>query len=217
MKMYFYPILILCLYLLYSCDYKEDQVEETPIDKYFTDLHNTTVNRPSHNGQNDFRLNIDKDSTDDVIITFYDYYTSYSGAEGYIKVTPLNGYEILYSDYIIHRWSWDPILRDSTFYDVTVNIPKILHVGDTIKVDDNFTPNPVMVHYYWFPTGAESGIHSRILYGMAASANYILIFRNIMGNNQKLAWLKAKNTQLLDGVILNSCKYVDNKGFMIIE
>ncbi len=210
---YFYLMILLAIW---GC--KKDRSEIKPIDNYFTDLHDTLIDAQWASGENNFMLDLDKDNINDIIITNYSHYSSFAGSESYIKITPVNGYEIVFLDYIAKTWELTSTLNDTLFHNDTLMIPKVLNFGGTIILDDNYTQNPLMITYNFFPTGPGIGFSSGLNYGITGYNDYYyMAFRKVNGNIHKLAWLKAKFNGNNNGIILNSCKYADYSNILIVN
>jgi len=106
MKTIVYFILTFCcLGLFLNCE-QSDQVDivdnkndtlESPTDKYFTDLNDTLIATTMYLVSWDecyYNLDIDKDSTIDLSITVYKYFSSMHGLDNYIQIAPRNGYQL---------------------------------------------------------------------------------------------------------------------------
>jgi hypothetical protein len=210
--------------VLVSCGKKEVDLIDIPNDtipsnQNFTDLHDTLVYVDWANGYNYFNLDIDNDSTVDFILTAFSHYSSSSGSESYYQITPLNEYEIVYSDYVTTIWEWHPDLPDTIFIKDTVMIPKVFAIGDTIFSEGVYTNNPLMIEYSMNPGPLSSPYHSGLNYGIGDIDSYFYCaFRNQNAMNPKLAWLRLKfQYSVQPGIILNSCCYNDIEFYFIIE
>lgn len=213
-----YPIVLLCFLALFAhCKKTEEPNIEPPIDEYFTDLHDTLLYVDWACYDRHFSFDIDKDSTFDIKITCFSSYSSTGGgSRSYVEITPLNGYEIVYSNQETITWSWNPEI-DTIYHIDTVRIPKAVHIGDTIFLEDYYTSDPIMIKYAYTPSGPGSGYSSGLNYGIQEESDYYMGFRNTNGDNHKLAWLRVKNGNAYKQIILNSCKYIENEDMLIIE
>ena len=67
---------------------------------------------------------------------------------------------------------------DTLYKSDTVMIPKDVKVGDTIRLDDTYTQEPIMINYYWFPTGPGVGYSKRFsIWYKANNGFYYIAFR----------------------------------------
>jgi len=223
MKYFSYLIIVLSFFVLFNNCNKSEETGIEPIepeiepivDLYFTDLNDTTVFSHWACYESYFYLDIDKDSIDDVKIITFSSYSSGSGGSNrsYIEVTPLNGYEIAFSECVTSSWSWNPEI--GTIYHIdTVLDPNVFQQEDSIFLEGDYTPAPIKLIYGRSPVDDEysSGLH----YHIEADTNFYMAFRKINGTNHKLAWLKVKSYGAYS-ITLNSCRYMENETFLIVE
>jgi hypothetical protein len=212
-------IIISLMILLAGCSKKDINLGDNPIDPNFTDLHDTLVYVDWANGYKYFNLDIDKDSNIDIIITALSYYSNTSGSKDYYQITPLNGYEVIYSDCTTTTWEWHPDLPDTIFYIDTVMIPRVFSLKDTIFSEDSYTQAPIMIKYGMSQGCITNEYHSGLEYGIGDIEGYFYFaFRNKSAINQKLAWLRLKFQHgVYPGIILNSCSYNSNENYFLIE
>lgn len=215
MKKYNYLLISLCFFiLLNNCNKSEESIIETSVDPYYTNLNDTTIFSRWANYDTNFELDIDKDSTHDVIITTYSYYTSNGIPKSYVRVAPVNYYKVAFSEINVTSYWYYP---DTTIcnYDL-VEIPKIFHYGDTVWLEEDYTHLSTMITYYDYATGPSSEYYSGLQYGVEEDTNYYIAFRNTNGINNKLAWLKVKSNGA-SNITLSSCFYNEDEPYLIIE
>ncbi len=223
MKNFSYLITVLSFFVLFNnCNKSEetgiDPIEpkiEPIVDLYFTDLNDTIVYSEWACYSSYLSLDLDKDSTNDIQIETF---SSFSGGMGrsskaYIEVSPLNGYQIAFSDCVTSSWSWNPEI-DTIYHIETVMVPKVFQQEDSIFLEGDYTPAPIKLIYGRSPVDDEysSGLH----YHIEADTNFYMAFRKINGTNHKLAWLKVKSYGAYS-ITLNSCRYMENETFLIVE
>lgn len=218
MKKIIYSIIVICFFVLFNSCNKSEETEIKPdiepiVDLYFTYLNDTTVFSHWACYESYFYLDIDKDSSNDIkLITFSSFSAGWGGSSrSYIEVTPLNGYEIAFSDCITTSWYWN----GNTVYVIdTVKVPKVFQLGDTIFSEADNTQDSIKIRYNNSPNDTQysSGLH----YSIEADTNFYMAFRKINGINNKLAWLKVKSYGAYS-ITLNSCRYMENETFLIIE
>lgn len=206
-KYYFLIILV----TLFAC--QKDVIETNPADENFTDLLDTLIFVQWANGGVDF--NLDKDSINDINLTVYSYYSKYVGNNDYLKVTPLNGFKIAFKNYKTTAWRWNPNMSDTLFIIDTIMIPKVFHVGDTIYMDDMYSEHSQMISYSELPSAFGEKYYSGLRYGIKESDYFYLGFDKLYNTKSRLAWLKVKT--VYNGIILNSCSYIDEEMFVIKE
>jgi hypothetical protein len=210
MRKYYFLIILTALF---SC--QKDELEIKPVDNNIIDLHDTIISLNWSYGSTNFNLDIDKDSVNDIIMTVYSYYSSFAGAENYIKVTPSNGFEIAFTNITATTWSWNPTMSDKLFSTDTITVPKTFHIGDTINVKDMYSEGSQMINYSYFPTGPGVEYYSGLRYGIQEDNYFYLGFCKIGNGVSRLAWLKIKYSS--GWIILNSCNYYDGEKFTIKE
>jgi hypothetical protein len=115
-------------------------------------------------GSTNFDLDIDKDNTIDLSILIVKDYSSMHSWANYVQISPKNGYELCYSNYVDTSWYWNPTLPAKVFQYGKSIMPKIFNVGDTIKIEGNFTNNPTMISYYYHSSGLNSEYNSDIIW-----------------------------------------------------
>lgn len=215
MKKIAYSVLILCCYgLFFNC--KKEEVGE---DGNFTDLQDTTIRIPDGLmiGNANFDLDIDKDKTIDLSILVVKYYSSMYPWSNYIQITPKNGYQLNYSNYVDTSWYWNPTLPAKVFEYGKAIIPKIFNGGDVIKLGGDFTNDSTMIAYYQNPGGASRMYHGDIYRKAWINIGYKYIaLRKRRENDNKLAWIKLKVISSSE-IVLNSCYYIENVEEFIIE
>jgi PKD repeat protein len=184
-------------------------------DPFYTELNDTLLEVPWANGSRIFNIDIDKDSITDIAVTSFSSYSSSSGSYEYVQIEALNEYEIAFSKCITTTWeSWG---TDTIFYIDTVLIPKVFIIGDTILNDDNYIQNPLMITYSYTPRGPGTDHMSGLYYGIPKQTGYYYFaFRNMNGNNPKLAWLRVRGVGGRS-ICLNSCRFIYSESFFIIE
>ena len=202
---------LIILTALFSC--QKEEIEIIQVDNNLIDLHDTIISLNWTYGSVDYNLDIDNDSVNDIIITVFSHYSSFAGAENYIKVTPSNGFEIAFINKTTETWRWNHTMTDTLFITETVTVPKTFHSGDTITVKDMYSDNPQMIRYSYFPTGPGVGYYSGLQYGIKEDNYFCLGFCNIENAVSRLAWLKIKFFS--SNIILNSGNYRDNEIFVV--
>lgn len=215
MKKIIFLVLILCYGLLYNCK-KEGEVS---IDKNFMDLRDTIIKIPDGlmTGSTNFDLDIDKDNTIDLSVLVVKYYSSMYPWSNYIQITPKNGYQLNYSNYVDTSWYWNPTLPDKVFEYKKVKIPKIFNARDTIKIESDFTNDSTMIAYYQNPGGANSMYHGEIYRKAWLNIGYKYIaLRQRKENDIKLAWIKLKVIGS-STIVLNSCSFIEKEVKTVIE
>ncbi len=210
-----YLILILCCYsLFFNCKKEEIRKNEN-----FTDLQDTIIKIPDGLmiGRTNFDLDIDKDNTIDLSILVVKYYSSMYPWSNYVQISPKNGYQLNYSNYVDTSWYWNPTLPAKVFQYGKAIIPKIFNTGDTIKVEGDFTNDSTKIVYIESPGGANSMYYGGISRKAWVNIGYKYIaLRKRKENVNKLAWIKLKvNSSSV--IVLNSCFYDENKEELIIE
>lgn len=189
-------------------------------DKYFTNLNDTSLqaNRWGFdNNKIDYMIDIDKDTVDDLLITVFTYYSSSYGSENYVEITPLNGYQIAFTDTFYTTWHWNPDITDTIFTDHPVAIPRVYNFEDYVSGNDSYTINRLKMSYSQTNSFIFSPYNSNVYYGIRSEDDYSYIgFRQMDNNKIKVGWLKFK---LLTSsqIILNSCRYVENNNSIKIE
>lgn len=84
-------------------------------------------------------------------------------------------------------------------------MPKIFNVGDTIKIEGNFTNNPTMISYYYHSSGVNSEYNSDIIWRAWYNIGYkYIVLRQRKETVNKLAWIKLEVTGS-SVIVLNSC------------
>lgn len=211
MKKYYFLII---LSALLSC--QKDELEVKQVDNNFIDLHDTIISLNWSYGSIDFNLDIDNDNVNDIILTVYSHYSSFAGAENYIKVTPSNGFKIAFTNITATTWSWNPTMSDTLFITDTITVPKTFHVGDTLNVIDMYSEGSQMINYSSYPTGPSFGYFSGLGYSIQEDNYFYLGFYKIENGVSRLAWLKIKYS-FSSWIILNSSNYYDGEKFAIKE
>lgn len=215
MKKTAYIILVLvCSGLFFNCTKEEIGKNEN-----FTDLKDTIIKIPDGLmiGSTNYDLDIDKDNTIDLSILVVKSYSSMYPWNKYIQISPKNGYQLNYSNYIDTSWYWNPTLPAKVFQYGKAIIPKIFNVGEAIKLEGDFTNDSTMIAYYQNPGGANSMYYGDIYRKAWVNIGYKYIaLRQRKENVNKLAWIKLKVTSS-SVIVLNSCCYIENKEEMIIE
>lgn len=208
-KYYFLTIMV----TFFAC--QKDDLDTNPLDNNFIDLHDTIISLQwAPNGIVDYNLDMDKDSINDIKLTVYSYYSSFAGSNKYLKVTPLNGFELAFNNYKTTAWRWNPV-SDTLFIFDNVMVPKVFHIGDTLFIDDKYSQNSQMISYSEWPTGPSIGYYSGLSYGIEDDDYYYLGFYKLYNTKSRLAWLKVKT--VYNVIILNSCNYIDEEMFVIKE
>jgi hypothetical protein len=207
-------ILILCCYgLFFNCK-KEDVAKN----ENYIDLQDKMIKIPDGLmiGSTNFDLDIDKDNTIDLSVLVVMSYSSMFPWGYSIQITPKNDYQLSYLNYVDTSWYWNPTLPAKVFQYEKSIIPKIFNVGDTIKIEGNFTVDPTMIVYFQNPGGANSMYHGDIHRNAWVNIGYKYIaLRKRKDNDIKLAWIKLKvNSSSV--IVLNSCYYIENKEELII-
>lgn len=210
-----YLVLIFCCFgLLFNC--KKEEIGE---DENFTDLQDTTIRIPDGLmiGNAKFDLDIDKDKTIDLSILVVKYYSSMYPWSNYIQITPKNGYQLNYSNYVDTSWYWNPTLPAKVFEYGKAIIPTVFNAGEVIKLGGDYTNDSTMIAYYQNPGGAGSMYHGDIYRKAWVNIGYKYIaLRKRKENHDKLAWIKLKVTGSSQ-IVLNSCYYIENKEELIVE
>jgi len=208
-------ILILCCYgLFFNC-----KKEEIGKDENFTDLQDTIIKIPDGLmiGSTNFDLDIDKDNTIDLSILVVKYYSSMYPWSNYVQISPKNGYQLNYSNYVDTSWYQNPTMPTKIFEYKKVIIPKIVNTGDTIKVEGDFTNDSTKIAYNKNPGGANSQYYGGIYMKAWINIGYKYIaLRQRKDNDIKLAWIKLKVNSSSE-IVLNSCYHIENKEELIIE
>ncbi len=215
MKRIAYLALILCCYGLFFTCKKEDVTRNENL----TDLKDTIIKIPDGmmTGSTNFDLDIDKDNTIDLSVLVAKSYSSMYTWGYYVQITPKNGYQLNYSNYVDTTWYWNPTLPDKVFQYEKAIIPKIFDNGDTIKIEGDFTNDSTKIAYYQNPGGANSIYHGGIYRKAWVNIGYKYIaLRQRKENVNKLAWIKLKVNSSSE-IVLNSCCYFENKEKLIIE
>jgi len=197
----------------------EKNNEDMIPDKYFMDLHDTLIKAgdfPFANEESIYNIDIVRDTVIDISIIDFEYYSSAWGSVSYTKITPKNGFEIAFSNCIYTSWEWHPDLTDTIFKIDTVNIPKVFVNRDSISINDDFTNNSLMISYGESPGGATRAYHSGIYYWIGTHEYIYFAFRKRLDLGSKLGWLKVKIPDSF-GIVLNSCRYVENENILLIE
>jgi hypothetical protein len=215
MKKLAYLFLILCCYgLFFNCK-KEDGARN----ENYTDLKDTIIKIPDGLmiGSTNFDLDIDKDNTIDLSILVVKYYSSMYPWSNYVQISPKNGYQLNYSNYVDTSWYWNPTLPAKVFQYEKAIIPKIFNTGDTIKIEGDFTNDSTKIAYNENPGGANSQYYGGIYMKAWVNIGYKYIaLRQRKETVNKLAWIKLKvNSSSV--IVLNSCYYIENKEELIIE
>jgi hypothetical protein len=215
MKKLAYLVLILCCYgLFFNCKKEEIRKNEN-----FTDLKNTIIKIPDGlmTGSTNFDLDIDKDKTIDLSILVVKNYSVMHSWSNYIQITPKNGYQLNYSNYVDTSWYQNPTMPAKVFEYKKAIIPKIFNAGDPIKIEGDFTNDSTMISYYYNSSGVNSEYHSDISRRAWYNIGYKYIaLRQRKETFNKLAWIKLEVTGSTE-IILNSCCYIENKEELIIE
>jgi hypothetical protein len=199
---------------MYNCKKTNDT---TIPDKYFTDLHDTLITPMFCTWGSDFKsynLDIDKDIKNDISITTDCYLYHFSGGQ-YIKIVCYNGFRLAYTTYTDTTKNWTSVLPGAIDpYETTIRLPKEFEVGDTVKLNQNFTDS-LMISYLTSSGGAQGNIIWQY-YSVSLDKYIYLAFSKENGNTNFLAWLKIKVTNP-SSIILSSCRYINHDSKLIIE
>lgn len=205
--------------LLFPCCKEPDPVVIEEKKEYFTDLGDLLLHTNVFVSweERSYDLDLDRDSVADLTIKIHSSYHTLIGQTYFIQFNPLNGYEILFTEFVERTWRWAPSWPDTLYSYQDVNIPRCSFAGDLIRADDTFSGDSIMIAYSFTPstrvtTVRDSGINRRqwIMndYGYVA-------FRKITPDTMRLAWLKV---QVLHPYVirLHSCKFFENKPAVLI-
>jgi hypothetical protein len=199
---------------------KDDPITENQDKDKFFHFISDTLKFPDiyQSGSDSFYIDFEKDKINDARFDIFNRYSSYSDAERYTKITPLNGYEISFTDIVVQIWiKPDPMVPEIIYDSVTATIPGVFESGDTIRIGDTFTRNPVMMNYYYQPTGPGQDLWSGISFGFRRETDFYMAFRCLTDTTQILAWLRIRNGHLSSDIIFTSCRFQDGENDMIIK
>jgi hypothetical protein len=218
LKTYFF-LCFFTLTCLAGCK-KDDPITENQETDKFYQLIGDTLKFPDiyQNGAGSIYIDFEKDKINDARFEIYNRFSSYSGAENYTKITPLNGYEISFTDIVVHTWHTpDPMVPEIEYDSVIVSIPRVFESGDTMRIGDNFTRNPVMMNYYYRPTGPGQNLWSGMSYGFRRETDFYMAFRNLTDTSQIFAWIRLRNEYNSQNLIITDCRYVSGEEYMVIK
>ena len=219
MKKFRFIFIIVCFsIIIFNCK----KTNDVKLEKYFIDFHETILGYNNYYQwppvQTEYYdIDIDKDSLTDITIFVSSNFGHDSGptyTEGFIQVTPKNGIEMAFTNYIDKTWSWNPSTNDTTYYYKTVQLTKVFKLNDTIKFEDNFTDSSLFISYSY--TRNPITYNSNDEYGLKPNGLIYLAFRSGDVNNSKLGWLKVE-VKGSSTIILNSCMYVVNENLLVIK